>query len=112
MLLRHIFAFLIKADNQNQDLHNIECYDPAAGTGTLLMALGHQVGEDRCTIFAQDRSQKSNKMLKLNLILNGLVSSLDHAIQGDTLTDPFHMSDDGQTLRQFDYVVSLMRIFP
>ena len=79
--------------------------DPAAGTGTLLMALGHQVGEDRCTIFAQDRSQKSNKMIKLNLILNGLVTSLDHAVQGDTLTDPFHKSDDGQSLRQFDYVV-------
>jgi len=90
---------------KDQDLHNIECYDPAAGTGTLLMALAHQIGEDRCTIFAQDRSQKSNKMLKLNLILNGLVSSLDHAVQGDTLTDPYHMSDDGQTLRQFDYIV-------
>lgn len=98
-----IMARLLVGDNK--DLHNIECYDPAAGTGTLLMALGHQVGEDRCTIFAQDRSQKSNKMLKLNLILNGLVSSLDHAVQGDTLTDPFHMSDDGKALRQFDYVV-------
>lgn len=92
-------------DNFKVDMHNIECYDPAAGTGTLLMALAHQIGEDRCTIFAQDRSQKSNKMLKLNLILNGLVSSLDHAIQGDTLTDPFHMSDDGKSLRQFDYEV-------
>lgn len=98
-----IMARLLVGDAQ--DLHNVECYDPAAGTGTLLMALGHQVGEDRCTIFAQDRSQKSNKMLKLNLILNGLVSSLDHAVQGDTLTDPFHMSDDGESLRQFDYVV-------
>jgi len=98
-----IMARLLVGDNTN--LHNIECYDPAAGTGTLLMALAHQVGEDKCTIFAQDRSQKSNKMLKLNLILNGLVSSLDHAVQGDTLTDPFHMSDDGQTLRQFDYIV-------
>lgn len=98
-----IMAKLLVGDHE--ELHNIECYDPAAGTGTLLMALGHQVGEDKCTIFAQDRSQKSNKMLKLNLILNGLVSSLDHAIQGDTLTDPFHKSDDGQALRQFDYVV-------
>ena len=34
-----------------------------------------------------------------------IVSSLDHAIQGNTLTDPFHRSDDGKTLRQFDYVV-------
>ena len=89
-----------------KDFHNIECYDPSAGTGTLLMALGHQIGEDYCTIFAQDISQRSNKMLKLNLILNGLISSLDNAIQGDTLTAPYHKSDDGQSLRQFDFVVS------
>ena len=45
-------------------------------------------------------------MLKLNLLLNGLVSSLDNAIQGDTLVSPYHKSDDGQQLRQFDFVVS------
>lgn len=99
-----IMARLLVGDDA--DLHNMECYDPSAGTGTLLMALGHQIGEDRCTIFAQDISQRSNKMLKLNLILNGLVSSLDHAIQGDTLLAPYHKSDDGQALRQFDFVVS------
>ena len=91
---------------ENADLHSVECYDPSAGTGTLLMALAHQIGEDRCTIFSQDISQRSNKMLKLNLILNGLVSSLDHAIQGDTLVSPYHKSDDGEGLRQFDFVVS------
>lgn len=90
----------------DKDLHNIECYDPSAGTGTLLMALAHQIGEDKCTIFSQDISQRSNKMLKLNLILNGLVSSLDHAIQGDTLVAPYHKSDDEQELRKFDFVVS------
>lgn len=99
-----IMARLLVGDNA--DLHNIECYDPSAGTGTLLMALANQIGVDKCTIFAQDISQKSNKMLKLNLILNGLVSSLDHAIQGDTLAEPFHKSDDGQKLRQFDYIIS------
>lgn len=99
-----IMARLLVGDNA--DLHSIECYDPSAGTGTLLIALGHQIGEDRCTIFSQDISQRSNKMLKLNLILNGLVSSLDHAVQGDTLTSPYHKSDDGQQLRQFDFVVS------
>lgn len=91
---------------EDKDLHNIECYDPSAGTGTLLIALAHQIGEDKCTIFSQDISQRSNKMLKLNLILNGLVSSLDHAIQGDTLVAPYHKSLDGQSLKQFDYVVS------
>lgn len=91
---------------ENQDLHNIEIYDPSAGTGTLLMALAHQVGEDKCTIYSQDISQRSNKMLKLNLILNNLVASLDHAIQGDTLVSPYHKNDDGDTLKQFDFVVS------
>lgn len=99
-----IMARLLVGDST--DLHNIECYDPSAGTGTLLMALSHQIGEDKCTIFAQDISQRSNKMLKLNLILNGLVTSLDHAVQGDTLAEPYHKSDDKKSLRQFDYVVS------
>ena len=99
-----IMARLLVGDTV--DLHNIECYDPSAGTGTLLMALAHQIGEDKCTIFSQDISQRSNKMLKLNLILNSLVSSLDHAIQGDTLVTPYHKSDDGQELRSFDFVVS------
>lgn len=99
-----IMARLLVGDNP--DLHSMECYDPSAGTGTLLMALSHQIGEDRCTIFSQDISQRSNKMLKLNLLLNGLVSSLDNAIQGDTLVSPYHKSDDRQQLRQFDFVVS------
>lgn len=99
-----IMAKLLIGDDN--EFHNIECYDPSAGTGTLLMALAHQVGEDRCTIYSQDISQRSNKMLKLNLILNNLVSSLDHAIQGDTLVAPYHKSDDKQSLRQFDFVVS------
>ena len=91
----------------NADLHNVECYDPSAGTGTLLMALAHQIGEDRCTIFSQDISQRSNKMLKLNLILNNLVSSLDNAIQGDTLVSPYHKKNNNkQELKQFDFVVS------
>lgn len=99
-----IMAKLLVGDNH--DFHNIEIYDPSAGTGTLLMALAHEVGEDKCTIYSQDISQRSNKMLKLNLILNNLVSSLDHAIQGDTLIDPYHKSNDKKSLRQFDYVVS------
>ena len=99
-----IMARLLVGDNP--DLHSVECYDPSAGTGTLLMALAHQIGEDRCTIFSQDISQRSNKMLKLNLILNNLVASLDNAIQGDTLVAPYHKSADGQSLKTFDFVVS------
>ncbi|MGM9764015.1 MAG: class I SAM-dependent DNA methyltransferase [Candidatus Cryptobacteroides sp.] len=102
--IANIMARLLVGDNAN--LHSVQCYDPSAGTGTLLMALAHQIGEDKCTIFSQDISQRSNKMLKLNLILNGLVASLDNAIQGDTLVSPYHKSEDGKKLKQFDFIVS------
>lgn len=86
-------------------LRNIECYDPSAGTGTLLMALAHTIGEDRCTIFSQDVSQKSSLMLRLNLILNNLPSSIQNVVQGNTLLNPAHRNADG-TLKKFDYIVS------
>ena len=87
------------------DLRNIECYDPSAGTGTLLMALAHTIGEDRCTMFSQDVSQKSSLMLRLNLILNNLPSSIQNVVQGNTLLNPAHKNNDG-TLKKFDYIVS------
>lgn len=99
-----IIARLLVHDNS--DLKNMECYDPSAGTGTLLMAIAHQIGEEKCTIFSQDISQKSQSMLKLNLILNNLVSSLDNIIQGNTLVSPYHKNSRGDELKQFDFVVS------
>ena len=83
---------------------NVTCYDPSAGSGTLLMDLAHQIGEDRCTVYSQDISQKSSSMLRLNLILNNLVSSIPNIIQGNTVLLPFHQK--GEKLMTFDYVVS------
>lgn len=92
--------------DENEDLKSITCCDPSAGTGTLLMALAHQIGEDRCTIYSQDQSQKSTTMLRLNLILNNLVHSLPNVVQGDSLTNWSHQGKEGNMKEQFDYVVS------
>ena len=89
----------------NNDLRGITCYDPSAGTGTLLMALAHQVGEERCSIYSQDISEKSSEMLRLNLILNNLSASLPNVVQGNTLTEPSHKEANG-TLKKFDFIVS------
>lgn len=91
--------------NDKENLRGITCCDPSAGSGTLLMALAHEIGEDRCTIYSQDISQKSSKMLRLNLILNNLVSSIQNIIQGNTLLRPGHREADG-SLKKFDYIVS------
>jgi len=92
--------------DEKEDLKSITCCDPSAGTGTLLMALAHQIGEDRCTIYSQDQSQKSTTMLRLNLILNNLVHSLPNVVQGDSLTSWGHSGKNGEMIGQFDYVVS------
>lgn len=85
---------------------NVTCYDPAAGSGSLLMNLAHVIGEDRCTLYTQDISQKSSNLLRLNLILNDLVHSIPNVIQGNTLLQPYHKSDDGRELRKFDFIIS------
>ena len=86
------------------EVQNVSCYDPSAGSGTLLMNLAHQIGEDKCTIYSQDISQKSSNLLRLNLILNNLVHSIPNIVKGNTIKDPYH-KENGQ-LRKFDYIVS------
>ena len=83
---------------------NVTCYDCAAGSGMLLMTLAHVIGVDSCTIYSQDISQKSSSMLRLNLILNNLVHSIQNIIQGNTLLLPYHKV--GDQLMTFDYIVS------
>jgi type I restriction enzyme M protein len=87
------------------DVKDVTCYDPSAGSGTLLMNIAHAIGEDKCTIYSQDISQKSSALLRLNLILNNLVHSIRNIIQGNTILKPYHKQENGQ-LEQFDYIVS------
>ena len=87
------------------DVDNATCYDPSAGSGTLLMNLAHQIGENKCTLYSQDISQKSSGLLRLNLILNDLVHSIHNIIKGNTILDPYHKQENG-ALQQFDYIVS------
>lgn len=89
----------------SEDIRSVTCYDPSAGTGTLVIALAHAIGEQNCTVYTQDISDKSSTMMMLNLILNSMSHSLTHVIQGNTLKHPFHKNEDG-SLRKFDYIVS------
>ena len=100
----HAVAKIMASILVHEKVRNVTCYDPAAGSGTLLMNLAHAIGEDRCTIFSQDISQKSSSMLRLNLILNNLVHSIQNIIQGNTLLSPYHKN--GGRLASFDYIVS------
>lgn len=89
----------------SEDVRSVTCYDPSAGTGTLVIALAHAIGEQNCTVYTQDISDKSSTMMMLNLILNSMSHSLTHVIHGNTLKHPFHKNEDG-SLRKFNYIVS------
>ena len=102
----HAIANIIAQIMVQGDVSNVTVYDPAAGSGTLVLALAHQIGEENCTIFTQDISAKSNEFLRLNLILNNLVHSLGNVVHDDTLIAPRHLNAKKNGLAQFDYIVS------
>lgn len=102
----HSIASIIAKILVPEGVQNVNIYDPAAGSGTLVLALAHQIGEENCTIYTQDISQKSNEFLRLNLILNNLVHSLGNVVHGDTLLEPQHLNKQKNGLMKFDYIVS------
>lgn len=79
---------------------DVKVYDPSAGSGTLLMSIAHQIGEDNCTIYSEDISQKSSNMLRLNLVLNNLTHSIPNIIKTNTIAQPTHLD------KSFDFIVS------
>ena len=83
----------------NDHPENVRIYDPAAGSGSLLMTLASQIGTDRATVYSQDISQKSSNLLRLNLILNGLSHSIKNIVQGNTILNNKHPE-------KMDFIVS------
>lgn len=101
----HAVAKIMASCLVTEEVKDVTCYDPSAGSGTLLMNLAHAIGEDKCTIYSQDISQKSSNLLRLNLILNDLVHSIPNIVKGNTILEPYHKEANGK-LKQFDFIVS------
>lgn len=101
----HAVAKIMARCLVTEKVQSVTCYDPGAGSGTLLMNLAHAIGEEKCSIYSQDISQKSSNLLRLNLILNDLTHSIPNIIQGNTISDPYHLRKK-EMKGQFDYIVS------
>jgi len=96
----HAVARIMAAIMVPEPIKGVRCYDPSAGSGTLLMSLAHQIGEQNCSIYSEDISQKSSSMLRLNLVLNGLTHSIPNIIKTNTIAQPYYLS------QKFDFIVS------
>ncbi|MDM1377263.1 HsdM family class I SAM-dependent methyltransferase [Myroides marinus] len=83
-----------------KQVSGVQCYDPSAGSGTLLMSIAHQIGEENCSIYSEDISQKSSGMLRLNLVLNNLSHSIPNIVKTNTILEPTYLKE------KFDFIVS------
>lgn len=90
-----------------------EIYDPSAGSGSLVLHLAHELGQEggmnRAIVYTQDISNKSTRFLRLNMMLNSMTESLGNIIQGDTLLKPAHYNVEHEAssgLKKFDYITS------
>lgn len=83
-----------------EPVKGVRVYDPSAGSGTLLMSIAHEIGEENCTIYSEDISEKSSSMLRLNLVLNNLTHSIPNIIKTNTIAQPTYLDT------KFEYIVS------
>ena len=76
-------------------------YDPACGSGSLLLKVGDEAGT-KVALYGQEKDTATSGLARMNMILHD--NPLAIVAQGNTLTDP-KFKDKG-ILKQFDYVVA------
>ena len=78
-------------------------YDPACGSGSLLLKFAKVLGKDkvRAGFFGQEINLTTYNLCRINMFLHDINYEKFHVEYGDTLTDPKHWDDE-----PFDAIVS------
>ncbi len=77
-------------------------YDPACGSGSLLIKASKEVGNDNFRLYGQESKSSTVALCKMNMFLHDINDAI---IQwGDTISNPLHLEDDH--LMKFDVVVA------
>jgi type I restriction enzyme M protein len=79
-------------------------YDPTCGSGSLLLKAADETPQG-ITIYGQEKDNATTALAKMNMILHGNETAALDIQQGNTLSNPLHMNDDG-TLKTFDFAVA------
>jgi type I restriction enzyme M protein len=85
-----------------QTSNNTTVYDPACGSGSLLLKVGDEASA-KVTLYGQEKDAATSGLARMNMILHDNPTALIK--QGNTLANPLFTSEDGQ-LKTFDYVVA------
>ncbi len=78
-------------------------YDPACGSGSLLIRVAHEVGSDDFSLFGQEANGQTWALCKMNMFLHEIDSA--RIEWGDTLNNPKHLASETK-IRKFDVVVA------
>ena len=78
-------------------------YDPACGSGSLLLKAADRAPNGRVTIYGQEMDNATWALARMNLILHGHPTA--DVWQGNTLAAPYFKNSDGG-LRTFDFAVA------
>jgi type I restriction enzyme M protein len=78
-------------------------YDPACGSGSLLLKFAKVLGKDKVRqgFFGQEINLTTYNLARINMFLHGINYEQFHIAHGDTLTDPAHWDD-----KPFEAIVS------
>ena len=78
-------------------------YDPACGSGSLLLKAADRAPEGRVTTYGQEMDNATWALARMNLILHGHPTA--DVWRGNTLAAPYFKNADG-SLRTFDFAVA------
>lgn len=77
-------------------------YDPACGSGSLLLKCANVVGDDNYSLYGQEAITGTWALCQMNMFLHDISNA--HIAWGDTLTEPKHLQDD--KLMKFEVVAA------
>lgn len=77
-------------------------YDPACGSGSLLIRMAHEVPDRNYALFGQEANGQTWALCKMNMFLHDVDNA--RIEWGDTLNSPKLL--DGNSIRRFDVVVA------
>ncbi len=98
-----LLSLLLGIDENTRQDKSI--YDPACGSGSLLLKASSLAGKKGLTIYGQEKDISTTALCKMNMILHNSATA-DIAKGGSsTLSNPLFTTENGM-LKTFDYVVA------
>lgn len=80
-------------------------YDPACGSGSLLIKCVNQVDDPNYAVYGQEANGSTWALCMMNMFLHNINVSRDNIRWGDTLNEPLH-TEGPRELRRFNVVVA------